>query len=173
MRFGIFNDVTYFLRYRNFLQNFSTISKPLRNDVEFKELVWLYKIVKKLLSRENHIFRMLENSQEDLRITRSIPPTCSIFQIVKGGFSGIIWYVEKYTQKIGACGELLCEYVNIRAYFERYHIIKNWRPPRLQAFGSDGRKRNTYEYACLLTRPDCCRNRKKFWMNQFSLQLSG
>ena len=52
------------------------------------------------------------------------------------------------------------------------YMSKNWRPPRLRAFGSGGRKRNTYEYACLLTRPDCCRNRKKFWMNQLSLQLS-
>ena len=43
--------------------------------------------------------------------------------------------------------------------------MKNWRPPRLRAFGSGGRKRNTYEYACLLTRPDCCRNRKNFCQN--------
>ena len=45
------------------------------------------------------------------------------------------------------------------------HSKKNWRPPRLRAFGSGGRKRNTYEYACLLTRPDCCRNRKKVCQN--------
>ena len=45
---------------------------------------------------------------------------------------------------------------------------KNWRPPRLRAFGSGGRKRNTYEYACLLTRPDCRRTKKKFWLNEFS-----
>ena len=45
------------------------------------------------------------------------------------------------------------------------HLKKNWRPPRLRAFGSGGRKRNTYEYACLLTRPDCCRNRKNFCQN--------
>ena len=47
----------------------------------------------------------------------------------------------------------------------RSPILKNWRPPRLRAFGSGGRKRNTYEYACLLTRPDCCRNRKKVCQN--------
>ena len=46
-----------------------------------------------------------------------------------------------------------------------FSISKNWRPPRLRAFGSGGRKRNTYEYACLLTRPDCCRNRKKVCQN--------
>ena len=45
---------------------------------------------------------------------------------------------------------------------------KNWRPPRLRAFGSGGRKRNTYEYACLLTRPDCRQTKKKFWLNEFS-----
>ena len=48
------------------------------------------------------------------------------------------------------------------ANLERKSRYKNWRPPRLRAFGSGGRKRNTYEYACLLTRPDCCRNREKF-----------
>ena len=44
-------------------------------------------------------------------------------------------------------------------------IYENSRPPRLRAFGSGGRKRNTYEYACLLMRPDCCRNRKKVSQN--------
>ena len=51
------------------------------------------------------------------------------------------------------------------ANLERKSRYKNWRPPRLRAFGSGGRKRNTYEYACLLTRPDCCRNRKKVCQN--------
>ena len=35
---------------------------------------------------------------------------------------------------------------------------KNWRPPRLRAFGGGGRKRNTHECICLLARPDCCRS---------------
>ena len=54
------------------------------------------------------------------------------------------------------------------ANLERKSRYKNWRPPRLRAFGSGGRKRNTYEYACLLTRPDCRRTKKKFWLNEFS-----
>ena len=52
-----------------------------------------------------------------------------------------------------------------RNIWGKYSQKKNWRPPRLRAFGSGGRKRNTYEYACLLTRPDCCRNRKKVCQN--------
>ena len=49
--------------------------------------------------------------------------------------------------------------------FVLFNADKNWRPPRQRTFGSGGRKRNTYEYACLLTRPDCCRNRKKVCQN--------
>ena len=49
--------------------------------------------------------------------------------------------------------------LRLRAYGS--NPVKNWRPPRVRG----GRKRNTYEYACLLTRPDCCRNRKKVCQN--------
>ena len=58
-------------------------------------------------------------------------------------------------------------FIKIRIFkFSASETAKNWRPPRLRAFGSGGRKRNTYGYACLLTRPDCCRNRKNFeWIN--------
>ena len=62
--------------------------------------------------------------------------------------------------------KIFCNYFN--EHFEIFEndfwvtpYEKNWRLPRLRAFGSGARKRNTYEYACLLTRPDCCRNRKK------------